>query len=60
MIIINCHLKEKLLVIFEKVTGNTILTINQWYHVVFYSANGTLKIYINGTLDVNFIYRNLQ
>ena len=42
--------------IWKKVTGNTILTINQWYHVVFYCAIGTLKIYINGTLDAEILF----
>jgi hypothetical protein len=42
--------------IWKKVITNAILTINQWYHVVFYCAIGILKIYINGTLDAEILF----
>jgi len=31
--------------------GNTILTQNNWYNVVWTDSNGTAKAYINGVLD---------
>ncbi|WPK11819.1 LamG-like jellyroll fold domain-containing protein [Lysinibacillus louembei] len=36
---------------YRGVTSNTVLQVNQWYHIAFTYDQSALKIYVNGELD---------
>lgn len=37
----------------NSIIGNTTLSLNNWYHIAVAAASGTLRMFINGSLDIS-------
>ena len=43
-----------ILVVYDRIVGTTVLSVNKWYHVAVVRSNGTTTMYLDGEIEGSF------